>query len=256
MQRESDRLLGDVAVITGAASGIGRAVAQKLSNNGAQVACLDINADGLKETVQLVQDAGGQARAITLDLCHSDQVDGAMEQAYAHFGKITILVNCAGIAGFTPLQDCSNEEWDRVMSCNINSMFYTMRAAFPYLKKQGGSVVNLSSSTGVSGSKFAGSAYSTSKAAAIGLTKNAAGYWAQYGIRCNLLYPGLTVTPIAMQEDGKMHQEDEHIKATPLGRLAQPEDQANAVMFLVSKESSYMTGASIHVNGGKYIYGL
>ena len=256
MKHESNKLQGDVAVITGAASGIGRAAAQKLSKNGAKVACLDIDESGLGETVRLIEDAGGSALAITVDLSRSDQVDKAMGQIFAHYKKISILVNSAAIFNFTPLQDCSNEEWDKIMACNVNSMFYAMRAAFPYLKKQGGSVVNLSSTTGVSGSKFGGSAYSTSKAAAIGLTKNAAGYWAEYGIRCNLLYPGLTATPLVTLADGKIHQENENIKAIPLGRLAQPEDQANAILFLVSKESACMTGTSIHVNGGKYMYGL
>lgn len=256
MYAENKCLCNDVAVVTGAGSGICRAVALNLALNGATVACFDINEQGLNETVKMITDKGGNAFGIKMDVGDSSQVKRAMEQVYNKTRKISILVNGAAIISYTPLEDCTDEEWEKIMHVNITGYFYCLREVFPYIKESGnGRIVQFSSSNAFSGSGFAGPHYTASKAAVIGLTKYIAGCWAKYGIRANTICPGLTKTNIATLENGEIKDKEDHERKTPLGRIATPEEIANVALFLVSEASSYITGATLHVNGGKYIYG-
>ncbi len=253
---ESKRLTGDVAVVTGAASGIGKQTALTLAKEGAMVACMDINEAGVSDTVAKIAAKGGKAIAVAVDQSDSGQVAAAVKKTWEAFGKITVLINCAAAIDYKPIQDTSDEDWHRIMNINAAGYFYFLREVYPYMKRSGGGrIVQFSSSTAFSGSGFANIAYTASKAAAFGMTKHAAGLWAKDNIRVNTICPGLTETPITNAGDGKVKDREAHEKAIPLGRIAQPEDMADVVLFLVSEESRYVTGATIHVNGGKYIYG-
>lgn len=254
MSAKSDRLNGDVAFVTGAASGIGRNIAIKLASNGAIVACADINEKGIEETVEKIKKLGGEAIGVPVNLAESSQVKKAMADVFKKTNKISILINCAAVISFNHIEDCSDEEWEKIMHINIGGYFYCLREVGPYMKKSGGCIVQFSSSTALSGSFFAGPPYTSSKSAVIGLTKYIAGYWSKYGIRCNTICPGLTETNIVVVGEGEIKDKNEHEKRIPLGRIANPGDMSNVVLFLVSNESSYMTGQTLHVNGGKYMY--
>lgn len=250
------RLANDVAVVTGGASGIGREIAITLAANGAAVACFDINAKGLEETVASIKEKGGQAIAVTVDLSESGQLRDAMKNVADTFGGISILINCAAMTDFTPFPEISDELWFKVMKVNVASYFFCLREAYPYLKKSGNArVVLFSSSNGFSGSGYASVPYSTSKAAAVGLTKSMAGICGRDGIRVNAICPGLTETPMT-HVGGETRRKDAYQNVIPLGRIACPADMANVTLFLASEESGYMTGEVLHVNGGKYMYHL
>lgn len=256
MSMESKKMNKDVAVVTGAGSGIGRAIAQKLAINAAIVACVDINQEALEETVDLIKHEGGIAFAVKVDVGDSTQVKNAMAKIFDRTGKISILINCAAIISYNHIEDCSDEEWDRLMNVNIGGYFYCLREVYPYMVKSGGGrIVQFSSSTALSGTAFAGPAYTASKSAVFGLTKYIAGYWAKDNIRANTICPGLTETSI-VDVDGEVKDKDDHESKIPAGRIANPTDMADVVYFLVSDESRYMTGTTLHVNGGKYMYGI
>lgn len=249
-------MMGDAAVVTGAAGGIGKQIALTFAKEGAMVACMDINEAGLLDTVAEITAKGGEAIAAAVDQSDSAQVAAAVKKAWEAFGKLTVLINCAAAINFKPIQDTSDEDWHRIMDINAAGYFYFLREVYPYMKRSGGGrIVQFSSSTAFSGTGFANIAYTASKAAAFGMSKHAAGLWARDNIRVNTICPGLTETSITNAGDGKVKDKEVHEKAIPLGRIAQPKDMADVVLFLVSDESRYVTGATIHVNGGKYIYG-
>ncbi len=254
---ESDRVKGDVAVVVGAAQGIGKTTAIKLADNGAEVACLDINKEGIDETVKEIEEIGGKAFGVQMDISDSQQVKEAMKKVYDKTSKISILVTTAGIADFTQIEELGDDAWQKVLDINLSGYFYCLREAYPYLKESGkGRIVMFGSSTGFSGSSFAGPHYTVTKAAVPGLVKYVARRWAKDNIRANAIAPGLTLTNLAKNPDGTLSRPMEQVESdVPLGRIGYPEDQANAVMFLVSDESSYMTATTLHVNGGKYTYG-
>lgn len=247
----------DVAVVTGAASGIGREIALLFAREGAKVACLDINEEGLKKTVQTIEAEGGIGMALPLDLTDSSQIAQAMKKTYDTWNAITILINCAAILNFDKIEDTSDESFMKILEVNIGGYFYCLREAYPYLKLSGNAkVVQFSSSTALSGTGYANMAYTASKAAALGMSKHAAGVWGKDGIRVNTICPGLTETPITDAGDGKVKGKEGREKLIPLGRIAQPDDMAHVALFLASDESKYMTGVTLHVNGGKYMYNV
>lgn len=254
---KNKKLKGDAAVVTGAAAGIGRASAIKLAENGAKVACLDVDKENLKESVNKIKKSGGEAHSYQVDISQSEQVKGVMKEIFSTLGSIDILVNVAAVISFTSLEECSDEEWQRVLDVNLNGYFYCLREVYPYMKESdNGRIVQFTSTNAFNGSNFAGANYVASKSAIPGLTKYVAKSWAKDGIRANAIAPGLTRTDITTNDAGELHRkEEEHIKNVPLNRVATPEDQAGAVLFLVSEESQYMTGTTLHVHGGKYMYG-
>jgi NAD(P)-dependent dehydrogenase (short-subunit alcohol dehydrogenase family) len=250
---QSNRLQGDVAFVTGAASGIGKQVAITLALNGAAVACADINEPGIDTTLKAISELGGEGFGVSVNVGDSARVRLAMAEVYQRKGKISVLINCAAVISYTHIEDCTDDEWTR-MQVNIGGYFNCLREVGPYMKKSGGRIVQFSSSTALSGTFFAGPPYTASKSAVIGLSKYIAGYWAKYAIRCNTICPGLTDTSIVVVGDGEIKDKKEHETKIPLGRIGEPEDMANVVLFLVSDESRYMTGQTLHVNGGKYMY--
>ena len=239
---------GRVALVTGGASGIGRAIAERLRAEGAEVALLDSNAERL-ETV-----AGElEALAVTADVTRSADVDSAVAQVESELGRLDALVCSAGVGGDSLHTDeVSDAEWQRVFGINCHGVFYCNRAVIPGMKQRGyGRIVNIASIAGKEGNPMA-AAYSASKAAVIGMTKSIGKDLVGTGILANSVAPAVIQTPILDQ------MSEEHIEymvsRIPLGRLGQPEEVAALVAWLASEEMSFATGACFDISGGRATY--
>jgi NAD(P)-dependent dehydrogenase (short-subunit alcohol dehydrogenase family) len=255
MSLKSQRLAGDVAVVTGAASGLDRGIALELAMNGSVVACADINDPGNQETVAQIKAQGGKAFPVHMDISDSASVKEGMKYVYDTAGKITILVNGAVLIKFSPIETCSDEEWEEVMKIDLTGHFYCLREVYPHMKASGGGrIVQLSSSSAKSGSSFGGPHYTAAKGGLISLARYAARRWVKDNIRVNTICPGIADTPL-VRHPGAPRTLDNFVKDIPMGRVATPEDIAGVVLFLVTDESRYVTGITIDVNGGRYIYG-
>jgi len=256
------KLSDKVALITGAGSGIGRASALLFSQEGAKVAVVDLDRKGGQETVGLIQQKGGEAVFVQADVSKAADVEKMVETTVKTFGRLDILFNNAGIPmSFTPVEDLKEELWDRIININVKGIFLGAKYALPIMKKQGGGVIiNTASISGVR-PRPGLSAYSTSKAAAIMLTRALAIELAPFQIRVNCLNPVAAETPMLakfIHEKGKEYEKYEEgrqkfIASVPMGRLAQPEDIAYAALFLASEEASLITGLSLDVDGGRGI---
>ncbi|SCP98394.1 SDR family NAD(P)-dependent oxidoreductase [Anaerobium acetethylicum] len=250
---KSTRLAGEVAVVTGAASGLDRGIALELAMNGATVACADLNDVENEKTVQLIKEVGGEAFAVHMNIGETESVKTAFKEIYDRTKKVSILINGAAVSRFTQMPECTDEEWNFVINVNLTGVFRTMREAYPYMKESGGgSIVNISSTSGKSGGSWSGAHYVAAKAGVIGLARYGAGMFCKDNIRCNAICPGVADTPLT--SDANKDQTAAMLKKIPMGRMCTPEDVAGAVMFLVSDESKYVTGISIDVTGGRYIY--
>lgn len=255
MTKESDRVKGDVAVVTGAAQGIGRGSALKLARNGAIIYAVDINDAKNQETCDLIRAEGYEAYPIHMDISDSSSVKKGFKEIYDKAGKITIFVQCAVLIRFSPIETCSDEEWRQVMAVGLDGYFYCLRELYPYMKASGGGrIVQFSSSSGKSGSSFGGPHYTASKGGVVSLSKYAARRWVKDNIRVNSICPGITDTPLGNHPDAPRTL-DNFVNDIPMGRVAVPEDMAGVVLFLVTEESRYMTGVTLDVNGGRYVYG-
>lgn len=242
-------LEGKVAVITGAARGIGKAIALKFAQEGANIAFTDLNADdNFLNTEKEIAALGVQAKGYTSNAADFAQAGATIEQIVKDFGKVDILVNNAGITRDGLLMRMSEQQWDMVINVNLKSAFNLTKAVLPYMMKQrSGSIVNMSSVVGVSGN--AGQAnYSASKAGLIGLTKSTAKELGSRGIRCNAIAPGFIITDMtgALPEDVRKDWESK----IPLKRGGTPADVANVCTFLASDLAGYVTGQVIHCCGG------
>lgn len=241
-----------VAIVTGAASGIGRAAARLFSKNGAQVVIADRDLDGIEETLSMIKKSGGKGIAVETDISDSAEVKELVDQAVKTFGKLDYACNNAGIEGeqaFTP--DCTPENWNRVIDINLRGTWYCMKHEIPeMLKNGGGSIVNISSIAGLIG--FPGiPAYVGSKHGINGLTKTAALEYADRGIRVNSICPGAIETPMIDRFVGKQEKDREELVARhPMGRFGTPEEVGEAVIWLCSDKSSFITGQTLAVDGG------
>jgi NAD(P)-dependent dehydrogenase (short-subunit alcohol dehydrogenase family) len=250
----SKKLEKEVAIVTGASSGIGKETAITLARNGAFVACFDIDFNGLIETHRIIRDLGFESEYYEVDVTSEESINKAVEKLVQLKGRVTILVNCAAIILYNDIETCTKEQWNRVFEVNALGYFLCLKGVSSYMKKTGGAIVQFSSSAALSGSVFASPAYIASKSAIIGLSKHIATHWSRYKIRCNTICPGLTETPLILDEQGEFRRGVENTKSIPLGRNAQPDDMASVVLFLVSDDARYITGQTFHVNGGKYMY--
>ena len=236
-------------IVTGAAQGIGRAVALRLAASVTCIRVCDTQLDGAEERAKLCRERGAKARAARVDVGAADQIDAAMGQFEREWGRPEGLVNNAGIFPRARALDMELSEWEQVLRVNLTGTFLCSRAAARHMKDAGGGVIV----TMASGRALAGAAngahYSASKGAIIALTKSLALDWAPYGIRVNCVIPGLTDTA---QPRGEMNDEQLYAMGarTPLGRIGQPEDIAAVAAFLLGDDSAYMTGQSVAVNGG------
>lgn len=244
------RVQDKVAIITGAGGGMGKADAVLLAKEGAKIVVTDIQEDKVKEVVAEIQANGGEAIGLKHNVTSEEDWANVVKEAVDAFGKIDILVNNAGISHDKAFEATTIEEWDRVMSINLTSIFFGQKAVLPIMKENGGgSIVNISSIAGLTGGSGAG-AYTASKGAVRMLTKATAVDYAKFNIRANSIHPGFIATPMTVQ-----YFADEKYKAwfqsmTPIPRLGEAEDIARAVLFLASDESNYITGVEIPVDGG------
>jgi NAD(P)-dependent dehydrogenase (short-subunit alcohol dehydrogenase family) len=249
------RLSGDVAIVTGASSGIGRATALLFAKEGAKVVCIDRQQASrfpgeTPDTVTAICNAGGEAIYVETDVADSQQVNHAVEVCLHHFGKVNILVNCAGIFVRNSITDVSDEEWMRVLSINLSGYFYFCRAVVPYMKAQNeGRIVNISSIHGIRGTATAAT-YCASKGGIENLTKQLAMEFAPFKIRVNAVTPGTIETAMCKPFLDTPELRTEYEKRTLLPRLGVPDDVAYCALFLASHESSYVVGHSLVVDGG------
>jgi NAD(P)-dependent dehydrogenase (short-subunit alcohol dehydrogenase family) len=236
-------------IVTGAAQGIGRAVALHLASPGVQLAVWDVKRDGVEETAKLCQEKGAAARAWTVDVGDADAIEAAVSAFERAWGKPDGLVNNAGIFPRARALDMKLAEWEEVLRVNLTGTFVTARAVAARMKDLGrGAIVNTASGRALAGAAN-GAHYAASKGGIIALTKSLALDWAAYGIRVNCVIPGLTDTaqPRVEMGDNELYAAGARI---PMGRIGRPQDIAAVVAFLLSDDAGYMTGQSVAANGG------
>jgi NAD(P)-dependent dehydrogenase (short-subunit alcohol dehydrogenase family) len=243
------KLAAKVAVVTGAASGIGRSIAQNLVGAGARVVGVDRNSEGVREACSRLD---GEVLALGIDLTEDDAPSRIVEAAVERFGSVDVLVNCAGIFPSTPALEISRNEWERVFSINLRAPFLCSQEIVRWAVSNGrvASIVNVASSAGVV-ARPGVAHYCASKAALIMLTKALAVEWAEHGIRVNAVAPGLVETPGVTELTSTEQGREEHrrkIARIPLARPGEPREIAEAVLYLTS--ASYVTGETLFVDGG------
>ena len=237
-------LIGRVAIVTGASSGMGRATALALAREGVKTVCLDIAAP--TDTVAQIFANGGWAMAATVDLSDDDGVRDTVARTVAELGTLDIFVNCAGIGDFTTLEQTTPEYWARQIAINLTGPFLAVRHAIPAMQLSGGGVVILFGSiAGKTGGLKNGPAYAAAKAGVHGLVKWSAKAFASSGIRVNGIAPGPVDTPFTQGQSFDP-------ASVPLGRLGTPEEFAESVVYLVSDAASWITGQIVNINGGLF----
>lgn len=243
-------LTGRTAIVTGAGSGIGREVATLLARAGAKVAAADVNEAAAKETAAIVEQAGGTATAVTVDVRDPAQARDAVSATVEQFGGLDILVNNAAAWSVDLFKNLTYEQYQIDVGVTLIGTMVMTKAAYDHMREQkSGTVVNLISDAGRIGEPFLVS-YSAAKGGVVGFTKAFAKEAGRYGIRCNAVSPGTTKTPGASALIEKWGGEEKLVTAYPLGRLGEPIDQANGILFFCSDLSSWITGQILSVSGG------
>lgn len=243
------RLKGKVAIITGGARGIGKAIALKFAYEGASIVLVDVLEDELYGSTREIKDIGSEVLVIKADVSIISELEKIVSNAIKLFNKIDILVNNAGIFSHSSLEELTEERWHRVIDVNLKSALFLSKYVAIYMKKQGGGkIINIASTAGITGGYYAGIDYSISKAGIITLTKALARRLAKYNIKVNAIAPGIIDSP--MTRSWPKEVIEDLVKKIPLGRLGKPEDVANVAAFLASDEADYITGQVIIVDGG------
>lgn len=243
------KLKDKVAIITGAASGIGKSVAEKFSEEGATVIIADLPQTAGEEVAKDINNKGGKAYFIPTDVTSKNDIDNLVKGTIDNFKRIDIFHNNAGTAmPITPVEQVSESDYQRIMDINVKGVFYGIKAVVPYMKKAGKGVILCTGSTSASRPRSGLSIYGASKGALVALAKSMALELAPFGIRVNCINPVATDTGMIDEEQRK-----EFIKSIPLGRLAQPIDVAYAALFLASDEAEMITGIDIEVDGGRCV---
>ena len=243
------------AVVTGAGSGIGRAVALGLAREGAAVACADWNAAGAGETAAKIRELGGEALSLRVDVADEQSVQQLADEVLSDRRGVQILVNFAGITHRVGIDGLAPAEWDRMLDIHLRGTYLCCRAFAAALRKGGGAILNMSSMFGRSG-RDDGAHYAAAKAGIIGLTHSLARELGKHGVRVNALAPGPVDTPITRQgltEEEFLEKAEQWRSRIPLGRIGAPEDLVGPSLFLVSDLSDWMTGVILPVNGGMYL---
>lgn len=249
-------LSGQVAVVTGAARGIGAATARRLANDGATVVVVDLDAEACQATLEGIREAGGNAMAVACDISKSDQVETAFAEVTETFGRIDILVNNAGIIRDNLLFRMSESDWDTVMDVHLKGSFLCSRAAQKWMVKQNyGRIVNLSSTSALGNRGQAN--YSAAKAGLQGFTKTLAMELGPFNVNVNAVAPGFIETEMTKQTAGRLGLEVEDFAAkvaeqVSLRRIGKPSDVAGVVSFLCSEDAGYVTGQVIYVSGSPH----
>jgi meso-butanediol dehydrogenase/(S,S)-butanediol dehydrogenase/diacetyl reductase len=244
------RLEGKVAFVTGGSSGIGAATAQRFAEEGAIVIICGRRREPLEEVAAGIVAKGGKAEAVVLDVSDEQAFVGALEEVVKRHGKLDVLVNNAMAYTWGSLEEMSTADWHANFSTSVDGTFWGTRTGIRLMKEKGGSIINVSSICGSFGAPYM-SGYSAAKAAVDNFSRAAAAEAAPYGVRVNVVIPAIVETPAtaSMLVDEESRKKTE--KLIPMGRVGQPVDLANAILFLASDEASYITGASLPVDGGR-----
>jgi 3-oxoacyl-[acyl-carrier protein] reductase len=244
-------LIDNIAVVTGAAQGIGEAIALELAKNGADIAAVDLKTELAQGICDEIKSLGRRAIAVSANVANTQDVQNAVDSIVKEFGRIDILVNNAGVNRDAVVWKMTEEQWDTVIDVDLKGCFNFIRAIAPLYKSQAsGKIVNIASINGLRG-KFGQANYSAAKAGVVGLTKAVARELATFNINCNCVAPGLIETEMVRQmpEDARQKSMEEIL----IGRFGQPEDIAWVVTFLCSRKARHITGEVIKVDGGQYI---
>jgi len=244
---------GEVAFVSGAAGGIGRATALAFAREGASVVVADVDDAGNQETAELIEDRGGSALAVTCDVRDSAAVRAAMDATIEEFGRLDYACNNAGVEEQGgKLHELDVEEWDRVVDTDLRGVFLAMKHEIPHVLEQGGAIVNIASGAGVAG--FPSSAYTPAKHGVVGLTKAAALQYAETDLRVNAVCPGIIDTEMIDRAFGDDEAGREAaVSQEPIGRKGRPEEIASAVLWQCSDAASFVLGAAMVVDGGQTI---
>jgi NAD(P)-dependent dehydrogenase (short-subunit alcohol dehydrogenase family) len=248
------KLQDRVAVITGAGSGIGQAMALLFAKQGARVVAADVNGAAAEATTAMITDAGGTATPFTVDVIEPQQVQAMIEQARSAYGRIDLLCNNAGIGSTTDVVACEPDEWDRVMTVNVKSVYLGCKYAVPHMIEQGGGVIiNTASVAGMVGI-VKRAAYCASKGAVIALTRQVAIEYVGQNIRVNCLCPGTVDSPwverLLQQTDDRAAARQALEARQPMGRLGTPQEVAAAALYLASDDAAFITGTGLVIDGG------
>jgi len=254
-----ERLKNKVCIVTGSAQGMGYVIAEALAKHRAKIVITDVNVDGIEKASQHLKKKYHDVLGIGLDVTSKSQVEKAVREVIDHWGTIDILVNNAGGALHTPhrLNEIEEKDWDLVVNVNLKGTFFCCQTIIPVMvDKGGGSIINISALAAHWRASLAGVQYTAAKAGVEGLTRQLAYDWGQYGIRVNAVAPTVTITGDRVKSlwEKKDEREKERILSQiPLRRLSIPDEIASVVVFLASDESSYITGTTIDVSGGRYL---
>ena len=243
------------ALVTGAAAGIGRACAMRFAKEGMAVGVLDINLDGCEKVVAEIKAAGGKAIALEASIANRAQVNAAVAKLRQAFGPVTVLVNNAGITGFVPFKELTDEQWDRMMEINLKGTFIVTQVVLPDMEAaKWGRIVNISSSSAQTGA-INMAHYSASKGAMVTLTRTLAQELGPLGITVNNIPPGSVMNTLMSEANRERFQIpfETLVNTIPVRRTGEPEDIANAAVWLASEATSYVTGQTIGVNGGRVV---
>ncbi len=256
-QNRPGKLADKVALVTAAASGIGRATAIRFAAEGASLALLDQDEAGLTETIAAISSDDAPPLSIVTDVSQSEQVQRAITQTIARYGRLDVVFNGVGISGRRfgdgPVDQCTEDAWAHVMSINLTSMFLVCKYSVPHLLSTRGAIVNLSSVLGLVGGDedFSTHAYAASKGAIISLSRAMASYYAPQGLRVNVIAPGLIATAMSKRAQSDERIMDRLKQLQPLtGQMGSPEDVAAAAVYLASDDARFVTGAVLTVDGG------
>lgn len=244
---------GRVALVTGAAAGIGKAVSLRLAREGLAVGVLDLDLAGCEQVVAEITASGGKAIALQASIADRAQIDAAVSRLREAFGPVTVLVNNAGVTGFAPFEEVTDEAWDKIMNVNLKGTFIVTQVVLPDMKQASwGRIVNISSSSAQTGSELM-APYSASKGGVIALTKTLARELGPMGITVNNIPPGSVMNTIMSEASVSRFPvpREALVNSLPVRRLGEPEDIAGACAWLVAEETGYVTGQTIGVNGGR-----
>lgn len=244
------RFTGRTAIVTGAGSGLGRAVAARMAAEGGAVACLDLVPDAVEQTAADIGGTEGRARAYQVDVADPVSVRAAVDAAARDLGRPAVVVTCAGIGKFANTHEMPFEDWARIIAVNLTGTFLVVQAALPYLLDGGGAIVTIASNAGLQGVPY-GAAYCASKGGVVQLTRALAAEFLGRGVRANCVAPGGIKTPLQRSFELPPGGDPEHLRRlmTPLGR-SRPEEVAALVAFIASDEGRYMSGAIVPMDGG------
>jgi 3-oxoacyl-[acyl-carrier protein] reductase len=242
-------LAGKSAVVTGAAQGLGEAIARALAGQGAHVLLADLNVEGARATAAAIDPQGDRASAVEVDVRERGSIQRAFDEAVGRFGRVDILVNNAARTISRSIWEIETDEWDDVLAVNLRSVLFGCQIAGPRMREQGfGRIVNLASLAGQQGGLVAGAHYAASKAGIVVLTKIAASELAPHGVTVNAVAPAAIAGPI--MDTLPPERVEALARSIPVGRVGRPEEVAALVAFLASDEAGYITGATLDVNGG------